>query len=119
MSAVQALDEENQQPVTHQFLRRLAGDCEYKHFFDNSVSARTKCRCSHYFVMAFYLGKMPTPREVLKDYLPVVFDLVKTTSLVVIAASGIHLGYHVHEMTHEGVIWRDPPADIDHSGHRH
>ena len=70
-------------------------------------------------MMAFHLGKMPTPREVLKDYLPVVFDLVKTTSLVVIAASGIHLGYHVHEMTHEGVIWRDPPADIDHSGHRH
>ena len=66
-----------------------------------------------------YFGKMPTPREVLKDYLPVVFDLVKTTSLVVIAASGIHLGYHVHEMTHEGVIWRDPPADIDHSGHSH
>ena len=51
---------------------------------------------------AFHFGKMPTPREVLKDYLPVVFDLVKTTSLVVIAASGIHLGYHVHEMTHEG-----------------
>ncbi len=51
---------------------------------------------------------MPTPREVLRDYLPVVFDLIKTTSLVVIAASGIHLGYHVHEMTHEGVIWRDP-----------
>jgi len=69
--------------------------------------------------MAIDLGKMPTPREVLKDYLPVVFDLVKTTSLVVIAASGIHLGYHVHEMTHEGVIWRDPPTDIDHSGHRH
>ena len=119
MSAVQALGEGNQQPVTNQFLRRHAGACEYGHFFDNSVSARTKYRCSHYFVIAFHLGMMPIPCEVLKDYLPIVFDLVKTTSLVVIAASGIHLGYHVHEMTHEGVIWRDPPTDIDHSGHRH
>ena len=33
MSAVQALDEGNQQPVTHQFLRRLAETFEYGHFF--------------------------------------------------------------------------------------
>ena len=69
--------------------------------------------------MALHLEKMPTPREVLKDYLPIVFDLAKTTSLVVIAASGIHLGYHVHEMTHDGVIWRDPPGETDHGGHSH
>jgi len=69
--------------------------------------------------MAFYLGKMPTPREVLKDYLPIVLDLIKTTSLVLIAASGIHIGHHVHEMTHDGVIWRDPPGDTDHGGHSH
>ena len=119
MSAVQSFGEVTHQPVTHQFLRRLAGACEYGHFVDEPVSAHTRSRCSHYFVMALHLEKMPTPREVLKDYLPIVFDLVKTTSLVVIAASGIHLGYHVHEMTHEGVIWRDPPADNDHSGHSH
>ena len=33
MSAVQALGEGNQQPVTHQFLRRLAEACEDGHFF--------------------------------------------------------------------------------------
>ena len=33
MSAVQALDEENQQPVTHQFLHQLAETCEDGHFF--------------------------------------------------------------------------------------
>ncbi len=32
MSAVQALGEGNQQPVTHQFLRRLAEFCEDGHF---------------------------------------------------------------------------------------
>ena len=118
MSAVQALGEGNQQPVTHQFLRRLAEPVNMDTFLRLCLSSR-KAKEQSLICDGLYFGKMPTPREVLKDYLPVVFDLVKTTSLVVIAASGIHLGYHVHEMTHEGVIWRDPPADIDHSGHSH
>ena len=70
-------------------------------------------------MVADHEGKMPKPREVLKDYLPIVLDLIKTTSLVLIAASGIHIGHHVHEMTHDGVIWRDPPGETDHGGHSH
>ena len=63
--------------------------------------------------------RLPTPRELLKDYLPITLDLVKTMSLVVIAASGIHFGYHFHEIIHDGLIWRDPPASAEHGGHHH
>tara|TARA_B100001063_G_scaffold237124_1_gene257704 strand:- start:334 stop:582 length:249 start_codon:yes stop_codon:yes gene_type:complete len=72
-----------------------------------------------YVVIVYHDQRMPTLRELLKDYLPITLDLVKTTSLVVIAASGIHFGYHFHEIIHEGLIWRDPPVSADHAGHHH
>ena len=72
-----------------------------------------------YVVIVYHDQMMPTLRELLKDYLPITLDLVKTTSLVVIAASGIHFGYHFHEIIHEGLIWRDPPVSADHAGHHH
>ena len=64
-------------------------------------------------------AKTSSVRDILNNHLPIVLDLVKAASLVVIAASSVHLGHHVHEMTHEGVIWRDPPGESDHSGHKH
>jgi len=64
-------------------------------------------------------AKTSSARDVLNNQLPTILDLVKTASLAVIAASSVHLGHHVHEMTHEGMIWRDPPGESDHSGHKH
>jgi len=71
------------------------------------------------FTMSDQEAKTSSARDILNNHLPIVLDLVKTASLVVIAASSVHLGHHVHEMTHEGVIWRDPPGESDHSGHKH
>ena len=70
-------------------------------------------------IMSEQEAKTSSARDILNNHLPIVLDLVKTASLVVIAASSVHLGHHVHEMTHEGMIWRDPPGESDHSGHSH
>ena len=69
--------------------------------------------------MADHEGQRLTPREMVRAHLPIVFDPIKTGSLVVIAATSIHLSYHVHEMADEGTIWRDAPSATDHGGHKH
>ena len=69
--------------------------------------------------MAEHEGQKLTPREMVRAHLPIVLDLLKTASLVVIAATGIHLSHHIHDMAHEGMIWRDPPAQNDQGGHKH
>ncbi|WP_222929980.1 hypothetical protein [Synechococcus sp. A18-25c] len=42
-----------------------------------------------------------SPREMVRAHLPIVLDLVKTASLVVIAVSGLLISHHTHEMTIE------------------
>ena len=69
--------------------------------------------------MADHKGQQLTPREMVRAHLPIVFDLIKTGSLVVIAATGIHLSHHIHEMAHDGMIWQDAPSETDHGGHKH
>ena len=52
--------------------------------------------------MAEHEGQKLIGREMVRAHLPIVFDLIKTGSLVVIAATGIHLSHHIHEMAHSG-----------------
>ena len=52
--------------------------------------------------MAEHEGQRLTGREMVRAHPPIVFDLIKTGSLVVIAATGIHLSHHIHEMAHSG-----------------
>ena len=42
-----------------------------------------------------------TPREMVRAHLPIVLDLIKTASLVVIAVSGMLISHHTHEMSLE------------------
>ena len=69
--------------------------------------------------MAEHEGQKLTPREMVRAHLPIVLDLIKTASLVVIAATGIHLSHHIHDMAHEGMIWRDPPGENHQGEHKH
>ncbi len=46
MSGFKDLDEGDQQPVTHQFLRQLSETCECAHFF-TTLPQLTKQRISH------------------------------------------------------------------------
>ena len=69
--------------------------------------------------MADHEGQKLTPREMVRAHLPIVFDLIKTGSLAVIAATGIHLSQHIHAMDHDGIIWQDAPSEKDHGGHKH
>jgi len=39
-----------------------------------------------------------TPREMVRAHLPIVLDLIKTASLVVIAVSGMLISHHTHEL---------------------
>jgi hypothetical protein len=69
--------------------------------------------------MAEYEGQKLTGREMVRAHLLIVFDLIKTGSLVVIATTGIHLSHHIHEMAHNGMIWRDSPGETDLVEHKH
>ena len=84
-----------------------------------SLTGHGYLESSALLAMADHEGQKLTPREMVRAHLPIVFDLIKTGSLAVIAATGIHLSHHIHEMAHEGMIWRDPPGENHQGEHKH
>lgn len=84
-----------------------------------SLTGHGNLESSDLLAMADHEGQKLTPREMVRAHLPIVFDLIKTGSLVVIAATGIHLSQHIHAMAHDGMIWQDAPSETDHGGHKH
>ena len=64
-------------------------------------------------------GQTLTVREMVRAHLPITLQLINTLSLAVIAASAVYIGAHVHEVAHDGMIWRDPPATEAEKGHQH
>ena len=55
----------------------------------------------------------------VRAHLPITLQLINTLSFAVIAASGVYISAHVHEIAHDGMIWRDPPATEVGKGHQH
>ena len=55
-----------------------------------SLTGHGYLESSDLLAMADHEGQKLTPREMVRAHLPIVFDLIKTGSLVVIAATGIH-----------------------------
>ena len=51
--------------------------------------------------MADHQEQTLTPREMVRAHLPIVLDLIKTASLVVVAVSGMLISHHTHEMSLE------------------
>lgn len=51
--------------------------------------------------MADHQEQTLTPREMVRAHLPIVLDLIKTASLVVVAVSGMLVSHHTHEMSLE------------------
>ena len=49
--------------------------------------------------MADHQEQTLTPREMVRAHLPIVLDLIKTASLVVMAVSGMLISHHTHEMS--------------------
>ena len=70
-------------------------------------------------LMTDHEGQLFTSPEMVRAHLPVMLQTINTISLAVIAASTVHIGAHIHEATHEGMIWRDPPAENAAHGHHH
>ena len=51
--------------------------------------------------MADHQEQTLTPREMVRAHLPIVLDLIKTASLVVMAVSGMLISHHTHEVSLE------------------
>ena len=49
--------------------------------------------------MADHQEQTLSPREMVRAHLPIVLDLIKTASLVVMAVSGMLISHHTHEMS--------------------
>ena len=64
-------------------------------------------------------GQTLTSREMVRAHLPIVLHMINTVSLVVVAVSAVYIGAHIHELTHDGMIWRDPPSENAEHGHHH
>ena len=64
-------------------------------------------------------GQTLTAREMVRAHLPIALQLINTLSFAVIAASAVYISAHVHEVAHDGMIWRDPPATEVGKGHQH
>lgn len=69
--------------------------------------------------MTDHEGQILTSRDMVRVHLPIVLHMINTVSLVVVAVSAMHIGAHVHEFTHDGMIWNDPPAENAEHGHNH
>lgn len=69
--------------------------------------------------MATHEGQTLTAREMVRAHLPIALQLINAVSLAVIAASAVYISAHVHEVAHDGMIWRDPPATEAEKGHQH
>ena len=69
--------------------------------------------------MATHEGQTLTAREMVRAHLPIALQLINALSLAVIAASAVYISAHVHEVAHDGMIWRDPPATEAEKGHQH
>ena len=69
--------------------------------------------------MATHEGQTLTAREMVRAHLPIALQLINALSLAVIAASAVYISAHVHDVAHDGMIWRDPPATEAEKGHQH